>query len=348
MGKYICTGNWETMNIFKLEGQLELESGSVLSGVEVAYTMYGTLNPQKDNVIWVCHALTANALPEEWWPGLVGVGKLMDPNKYCIICVNILGSCYGSTFAGSIDPNTRNQYGDRFPLVTVRDHVQVLKKMRTYLEIDRITLLIGASLGGQHVLEWAIEEPFVFDRIGLLATNAKHSPWGIAFNEAQRMAIHADPTLYEDRPDRGWKGLAAARAIAMLSYRNYRTYQLTQLDSDERIDMFKAASYQQYQGEKLCKRFHPWAYLTLSKMMDSHDVGRGRGGIEQALGQIRAKTMVVGIESDFLFPLLEQQFLAREIPGAFLKVLNSKYGHDGFLIEYEILTEILGEFLSEE
>ena len=336
------------MYTFKYNGQLELESGNVLSDVEIAYTILGTLNPQRDNVIWICHALTANAIPEEWWPGLVGVGKLLDPNKYCIICANILGSCYGSTFAGSINTATGKPYGSEFPLITVRDHVKVLKELRRFLEIERINLLIGASLGGQHVLEWAIEEPLAIDKICLLATNAKHSPWGIAFNEAQRMALYADPTLYEDTPERGWKGLAAARAIAMLSYRNYKTYQLTQLDTDERIEMYKAASYQQYQGEKLCKRFHPWAYLSLSRMMDSHDTGRGRGGIEHALGSIRAKTMVVGIESDYLFPLQEQQFLARKIPGAFLKVLNSKYGHDGFLIEYEILTEILREFLLEE
>lgn len=336
------------MNKYLISEPLLLESGATLEEVEIAYLTIGTLNDAKDNVIWICHALTANADAEEWWPGMVGRGKLFDPDKYFIVCANILGSCYGSTFAGSSRTGNKNPYGRDFPLITVRDQVQVLTLLRKHLEIHRIKLCLGASLGGHQVLEWAISEPSVFQKIAALATNAKHSPWGIAFNEAQRMALMADSTLYSEEPEAGWKGLAAARAIAMLSYRNYRTFEMTQLDDDGRIDLFKAATYQQYQGEKLCRRFHPWAYITLSKMMDSHDVGRGRGGIEKALGMIRASTLVIGIESDYLFPLAEQQFLARHIPGAFLKVLNSKYGHDGFLIENDILTDILGEFLEEQ
>lgn len=332
---------------YTIEGRFELECGQSLEDVDVAYMTLGNMNASGDNVIWVCHALTANADPEEWWPGLVGKQKLIDPEQYFIVCANIIGSCYGSTFAGSFKPGKDKPYGADFPLLTVRDQVRALDALRRHLEIERVKMCIGASLGGQQVVEWAISNPGVFDKICLIATNCRHSPWGIAFNEAQRMAIEADDTLYSGKEEAGWKGMAAARAIAMLSYRNYKTYQYTQMDESEKIDHFKAVSYQQYQGEKLCKRFHPLAYLTLSKMMDAHNVGRGRGGTAAALGLIRAQTLVIGIESDILFPLIEQEYLSRKIPNAFLKVINSKFGHDGFLIEYELLTDIIGEFLSE-
>lgn len=335
------------MNIFTIPGNFSLESGEVLENVDIAYLTLGEMNQRGDNVIWICHALTANADPEEWWPGMAGSGHLFDPAKYFIVCANILGSCYGSTFAGSISKDSDKPYGDKFPLITVRDQVKTLMALREHLGIQRINLCVGASLGGMQVLEWSIMEPAIFSKICLIATNARHSPWGIAFNEAQRMALYADSSLYEDGPEAGWKGLAAARAIAMLSYRNYRTYGTTQMDDLDKFDHFKASSYQQYQGEKLCRRFHPWSYLTLTRMMDSHNVGRGRGNIEQALNKIAAAALVIGIESDFLFPIAEQQYLSKQIPAAFLKVVNSKYGHDGFLIENDILSDIIGEFLSE-
>jgi len=353
------SGNWSILPIFTaakkvlmktftIPGSFSLECGDVLEQVEIAYLTLGEMNQQGDNVIWICHALTANADPEEWWPGMVGHGKLFDPGQYFIVCANILGSCYGSTFAGSMKPGSNTAYGREFPLITVRDQVTAMMALKNHLGIKHIRLCVGASLGGMQVMEWAVMEPSQFAKICLIATNARHSPWGIAFNEAQRMAIYADSTLYDDTPEAGWKGLAAARAIAMLSYRNYRTYGLTQLDNLNKYDQFKAASYQQYQGEKLCKRFHPWAYLTLSRMMDSHNIGRNRESVEAALQMIFTPTLVIGIESDFLFPLSEQQDLARKIPGAFLKVVNSRYGHDGFLIENEILTDIIGEFLVED
>jgi homoserine O-acetyltransferase/O-succinyltransferase len=329
-------------------GDFELDCGVVLKDAQLAYNQMG--NPaQDDNVIWICHAITANADPRDWWHGLAGEGKLFDPAKYCIISANILGSCYGSTFAGSINPETELPYGAEFPLITVRDHVRALEQLRIALEIRRIRLCIGASLGGQHVLEWAVMNPTVFEKICVIAANAQHSPWGIAFNEAQRMALEADNTLFEkDNSQAGWKGMAAARAIGMLSFRNYKTYKNTQSEKEDILDGFRASSYQQYQGIKLCKRFHPWAYLALTRMMDSHNVGRQRGGIEMALSQVRAHAMIVGIESDILFPLEEQRSLARKIPGAFLRILNSIYGHDGFLIEYDVLDQEIREFLEED
>ena len=195
----------------------------------------------------------------------------------------MLGSCYGSTNARSINPATGAPYGKDFPHLTVRDMVKAHQHLQRHLGISRIRFGIGGSMGGQQLLEWAVSDPDLFRSICVLATNAKHSPWGIAFNEAQRMAIEADPTLYTDAENAGAAGLAAARAVAMLSYRNYRTYQNSQEeDSDEVRNGFKAASYQRYQGQKLVDRFDVLSYLTLSRAMDSHNLGRGRGGIEKA------------------------------------------------------------------
>ncbi len=324
----------------------ELESGASLNELKIAYTTYGKLSPRQDNVVWVCHALTANSEAEEWWPGLVGKGKLFDPEHYFIVCANMLGSCYGSTNARSINPRTGEPYGKDFPAVTIRDIVRSQQLLRRHLGVESIRLAIGGSMGGQQVLEWAVMEPELFENIAVLASNALHSPWGIAFNEAQRMALQADPTLYHHTPGAGRKGLEAARAIAMLSYRNYRTYQLTQAEEHhDKIGGFRASTYQQYQGVKLYKRFDPWSYLTLSHAMDSHNLGRQRGTPEQALLQIRANAIVIGIQSDVLFPVEEQAFLANHIPRARLELIDSTYGHDGFLIEHQAIGRLVRPFL---
>ena len=323
-----------------------LESGAELQELTIAYTTYGQLSPEQDNVVWIAHALTANADPLEWWPGLVGPGKLFDPEQYFIVCANIPGSCYGSTGPTSVNPETGQPYGEDFPLITVRDMVQAHRLLRAKLGIERIRLAIGGSMGGQQVLEWAIAEPEQIEHIAVLATNARHSPWGIAFNEAQRMAIEADPSLYAGGEDAGKAGLEAARAIAMLSYRNYRTYQLAQQDEgDTKLAGFRASSYQRYQGYKLQQRFDVWSYLTLSRAMDSHHLGRGRGGLEAALQQIKAKALIIGIQSDVLFPVEEQAFLARHIPRSRLELIDSIYGHDGFLIESEAIHQLVQPFL---
>ena len=331
----------------KLETPFTLETGEILPEVEIAYQTFGQLSPQHDNVIWVCHALTANADPVEWWPGLVGSGKFFDPKKYFIVCANILGSCYGTTGPASTNPKTGKVYGKDFPLVTIRDMVKLHQRLRQYLSIQKIALAIGGSLGAQQVLEWAITEPNVLTNICILASNAKHSPWGIAFNEAQRMAIAADPTYETGGPDAGKQGLAAARAIAMLSYRHYNAYGKTQKeDSDEILDDFKASSYQRYQGFKLEQRFDVHAYITLSKAMDSHNLGRGRESIEAALASVKASALIIGIDSDVLFPLNEQEFIARHIPKAHFSAISSSFGHDGFLIESERISALLAPWMA--
>ncbi len=300
-------------------------------------------------MIWICHALTGNADPTDWWNGMVGPGRYYDPAQWFVVCANILGSCYGSTGPLSINPETDEPFYHDFPAITIRDIVHALDLLRQELGIDRIHTCLGGSVGGQQAVEWGILKPGLIENLILIATNAVHSPWGIAFNESQRMAIEADPTWTERRPDAGAVGMKAARSIALLSYRNYDTYGFTQaLDNNEQLDNYKAAGYQRYQGEKLVSRFNAFTYWTLSKVMDSHNVGRNRGSILKALEQIKARTLVVGIRSDVLFPPAEQQFLARHIPNAVYEEIDSLYGHDGFLIEFRPLTQIIRKWMGAE
>ncbi|WMJ72445.1 homoserine O-acetyltransferase [Cytophagaceae bacterium ABcell3] len=330
---------------FKYNGTFQLEKGGQINGIKIAYTTFGNFKPQESKVIWICHALTANSEACVWWEGLVGKGKLFDPDKYFIICANILGSCYGTTGPLEINSDTGEPWYLDFPEITIRDMVGVHEILRTHLGIDKIYTCIGGSLGGQQAVEWAIINPGLIENLILLATNAVHSPWGIAFNEAQRMAIKADNTWTDKSPFAGIEGLKAARAIALLSYRNYNTYKHSQSeDSDDKLDDFRAISYQNYQGEKLVKRFSCHSYWHLSKAMDCHNVGRGRGGVAQALSKIKSKTLAIGIKTDVLFPVSEQILLADHIPGAQYSEIESLYGHDGFLIETVKISEAIEGF----
>ena len=321
--------------IFKYQDPFQLENGEVLPELELSYSTLGKLNREKSNVIWVCHALTATAQPENWWKGLIGNEKGIDTKKYFIVCANIIGSCYGSTNPTSINPETGEVYGLNFPLFSIRDVTKSLELLSEALEIEHIQFLIGGSMGGMQAMEWAIEKPNKIKNLILLATNAKHSSWGIALNETQRMAIEADSTFYRKETNSGKKGLEAARAIALLSYRNYNTYRYTQVDEEHTAEHFRASTYQKYQGEKFSKRFNARCYWYLSKAMDSHNVGRNRGNCKKALAKIKAKTLVIAIQSDLLFPVEEQRFLTQYIPKGKLEIIDSIYGHDGFLIEVE-------------
>ncbi len=328
--------------VFKYPYAYALEMGRELSGFEMSYTTYGTRNEADNNIIWVCHALTGSSNVIEWWDGIVGTGKYFDPEKHFIICANIIGSAYGSTGPLSQDISTGKPYYQNFPLLTVKDVVGALDLLRSELSISKIKLCIGGSLGGQQALEWAVEVPDLFEELILIASNAVHSPWGVAFNESQRMAIEADKSYDEESEIAGREGMKVARSLALLSYRNYDTYNFTQArDNPDQIDNFRASTYQQYQGTKFSKRFNAFSYWTLTKIMDSHNVGRNRGGIVNALGMVKSKTLVLGIKSDLLFPPTEQQFLARHIPNATFQEIDSLYGHDGFLIEYKQLTQVI-------
>ncbi|MGI4862521.1 MAG: homoserine O-acetyltransferase family protein [Janthinobacterium lividum] len=332
-------------HIFNLPDPLPLESGETLAGARVAYRTWGQLNATRDNVVWVCHALTANADVLDWWPGLFGEGYFYDPADWFIVCANILGSCYGSTCPLEADPATGQGRYQSFPLLTIRDLVAAHEALRQELGLTHIHTLIGGSLGGQQALEWATTQHEIVGHLVVIATSARHSAWGIAFNEAQRLAIEADATYHENRPGGGDAGLAAARAVALLSYRGYDAYLATQTEPDhERLRDFRASSYQRYQGDKLVARFDAYSYVALTRAMDSHNLGRGRGGVAAALARIRARTLVLGITSDVLFPLAEQREIAAGIPGAVYDELDSSFGHDGFLLETVKITAALEGF----
>jgi homoserine O-acetyltransferase len=324
---------------------MKLESGEELPSLQINYSTWGTFHPEKNNVIWVCHALTANSDVTSWWSGLVGENNFFNPHDHFIICANIIGSCYGSTGPLSINPSTGKPYYLSFPQITIRDMVQAHEILRKHLGINAIHTCIGGSLGGQQALEWAIIQPVLIHNLVLLSTNAFHSPWGIAFNEAQRMAIKADATWNTNNENAGREGLKAARAIALLSYRNYHTYLHSQEETDkEKLDNYKATSYQNYQGEKLVNRFNCHSYLYLSKAMDSHHIGRARTSTVAVLESIVSNTLLIGIKSDLLFPLQEQIFLSDHIHNALYREIDSLYGHDGFLIETRKIQHLLSEF----
>ena len=332
--------------IFRHNAAFTLECGITLPEYHLAYNTYGTLNENKDNVVWVFHAITANSDPVEWWPGLVGPGKLFDPATYFIVCVNMPGSCYGSIGPFEQIPGSDALYYHQFPLFTIRDMIRAYQSLKEALGITKVHIGIGGSMGGQQLLEWAIEEPALFEHIFPIATNAWHSPWGKAFNASQRWCIENDPSWKYNSPTAGIEGMKLARSVALLSYRHYQTYDLYQSDDNTGdLTTYKAATYQQYQGEKLAKRFNAFSYYALSRSMDTHHVGRGRHDAATALQRITAPALVIGLKSDILFPLSEQKYLANYIPNARLAAIDSVYGHDGFLLEFDAIASEIKQFL---
>jgi homoserine O-acetyltransferase/O-succinyltransferase len=335
------------MNFFHYPHQIKLEAGGTLAELTIAYTTYGQLNADKSNVVWVCHALTANSDVANWWDGLVGAQHVIDPGKYFIVCANILGSCYGTTGPLSINPITNQPYYSSFPLITIRDMVKAHILLREYLGVKKIFLLMGGSMGGYQAMEWCVMEKEVIGRLLLLATSPTESAWGIATHASQRLAIEADCTWQLPSPDAGANGLKAARAMAMLTYRNYGIMVKQQTDTEfEKLDHYKAASYINYQGNKLVQRFNAYSYWLLTKSMDSHHLARGRGGqLETVLKNITQHTLIIGIISDILCPVAEQEFLTHHIPNARLVVIDSDYGHDGFMVESKIIAQHVAEWL---
>lgn len=326
--------------LFRYPEDFNLELGEKLKGLELSYSTLGSLNKSRTNVVWICHALTANSDFSDWWSGLVE--SLFDPSEYFIICANMLGGCYGSTGPLSNNPDEGKPYYHGFPSLTNRDMVRSFDLLRQHLGIKGIHTLMGGSMGGQQALEWSIQQPNLVSNLILVGTNAVHSPWGVAFNESQRMAIETDPSWKDSIPTAGMNGMRAARAVALLSYRNYQCYLNTQKEEGNEVtNDFKASSYQQYQGDKLFKRFNAFTYWYLSKAMDSHNVGRNRGSISAALSRIKASTTIIAIRSDILFPLQEQRFLAMNIRDSVYHEIDSDYGHDGFLLELEQLSNII-------
>jgi len=330
------------------EQPFELESGESLPGIEISYNVYGNLNEDKSNVVWICHALTANSDVASWWPGVVGLNGPITPEKHFIVCANILGSCYGSTGPSSEDPRTGKPYYHEFPMITIRDMVRAHILLRRHLGIERISLLMGGSMGGYQALEWAVMEKERIGQLFLTATSPTESAWGIAIHTAQRLAIEADSTWLEATPTAGSKGLKAARAIGILTYRNYGIMVQKQTDPDpEKLDNFRASSYIIYQGDKLVNRFNAYSYWLLTKAMDTHQLARGRGrSVEEILQSITQRTLIIGIGSDILCPLEEQRHIVQQLPNAQLAEIDSAYGHDGFMVEGAAIAKHLRDWIA--
>lgn len=318
-----------------------LESGEVLECLTIAYSTYGTRNEKSDNIVWVCHALTANSDVRDWWPHTVETAAILDPAHNYVVCANILGSPYGTTAPLHTNPKTGEPYYNDFPRYTIRDVIAAHRILAEVLEVGHIDVILGCSVGGFQALEWAVSEPDRFSKLILVATDSKVSPWAVAINETMRMAIETDSTFGERRADAAMEGLATARAMALLSYRGPHGYNITQQNPDTRICDHRAQSYQRYQGEKLCRRFDAYSYYSILNSFDTHDVGRGRGGQDAALKRITAKTYVVGITTDILFPPCEMRDFTNRIPGAEYFEIDSLFGHDGFLVEHEQFNALL-------
>ena len=323
-----------------------LENGQVLPDIRIGYHTYGNLNAAGDNVVWICHALTANSDVIRWWPGMVGDNRYVNPEKHFIVCANILASCYGSSGPLSENPDTGSPYYSSFPMVTIRDMVNAHILLRNHLGIKHIHLLIGGSMGGYQALEWSLMEPAVIGDLLLIATSAAESAWGIAVHTAQRLAIEADDSWADKNEEAGSRGLRAARGIGILTYRNYAIMKEKQTDPDmNKLDNYKASSYISYQGDKLSRRFNAFSYWLLTKAMDSHHIARNRGDLKKVLSSISHRTLIIGITSDILCPMAEQEFLARYIPNSKLVSIDSLYGHDGFMVETEKIGQCLKEWM---
>lgn len=328
------------------EDDFPLESGQKIKKLTLSYCTYGKLNTKKDNVIWVCHALTANHRLHEWWNGLLGINKVFDTSKYFIICVNNLGSPYGSSCPKSIDSNTKKRYGMSFPDYTIRDTAASMLVLTDHLNISSIKLLIGGSCGGNIALEMAYMLKRKVKNLALLCSSAREQPWTIAIHESQRIALKNDPTFSENKDNVAQVGLKVARSVALPFYRTSESMNMAQQEKDlKKTSDFKAASYIRYQGEKLVNRFDSHCYYKLLDALDTHNIGRNRGSIEKALGRIKSKTLCIGINSDVFIPVSEQQLLNTYLPNSNYKEIKSRFGHDAFLIEIDQIQKIIQPLL---
>ena len=329
-----------------------LESGVVLSQVPVAYQSWGRLNERGDNAILVCHALTGDTNVEAWWAGLLGPGHALDTDRYFIVCANVIGSPYGTVSPLTISPETGQPYGGNFPVPTVRDTVALHRALLERLGVRQLALAIGGSLGGMQALEWAMQGDFVRS-IAPIGVGGRHSAWCIAWSETQRQAIYRDPRwkgghYVEDQAP--VDGLAIARMIAMISYRTFGSFQdrFGRRAAEGAGDQtFAMESYLHHQGNKLVDRFDAACYVRLTQKMDTHDISRGRGEYLDVLRGIEQPALVIGIDTDVLYPLAEQRELADAIPRGRLAAIDAPHGHDAFLIEQQAVSQLVKAWLDE-
>ncbi|MGR2753199.1 homoserine O-acetyltransferase MetX [Agromyces arachidis] len=376
-GRAPATGAWRAGDPvgdrrFARIGDVALESGQVLPDVRIAYETWGTLSPERDNAILVLHALTGDSHvlgppgpghpSPGWWPGVVGRGRAIDTDRWFVVAPNVIGGCQGSTGPASLAPDGV-EWGARFPFLTIRDQVVAQRALARELGIERFAAAVGGSMGAMHVLEWAVTAPDAVERIAVLAAPAATTADQIAQNSVQLEAVRSDPAFrggsYYDAPDGEGptRGLALARRMAMLNYR-------TPAELDQRFERswqsgldplggggrFAVESYLDFHGNKFTRRFDANSYLVLTESMNSHDIGRGRGGVAAALDRVDALALVLGIDSDRYFPLAGQRELARglrrTVHGDEPVVLRSDYGHDAFLIEDDAVGGALAALLA--
>lgn len=353
-------------------GRLDLEGGGSLPSVRVAYETWGTLNADRSNAVLVLHALTGDSHligapgfghpTAGWWPGIIGPGRSVDTDRWFVVAPNMLGGCQGTTGPASLAPDGL-EWASRFPFVTIRDQVEAQVAFSDAIGIDTWAAVIGGSMGGMHSLEWAIEHPDRLDRVAIVAAPPVTSADQIALNSVQIEAIQMDSQFndgeYYEAPDGEgpYRGLSLARRMALLNYRSpselndrfQRSWQsrVSPLGADGR---FAVESYLDFHGNKFTRRFDANSYVTLAQAMNSHDIGRDRGGVAAALGRVTAKSVVVGIDSDRLFPLANQMLIAERlrnnIDAGSAVVVHSEFGHDGFLIEDSLVGPHLARLLA--
>lgn len=359
----------QRLEVASARDPLRLQHGATLDVVHVAFETYGELNAERSNAILVAHALTGSAhaaglhhdgeVPG-WWDPLIGPGKAIDTREYFVVCSNVLGGCYGTTGPTDLRPTAAAGqgaavYGPDFPRFTIRDMVEVQRRLADRLGIDRWRAVVGGSMGGMQALEWAALHP---ERVGALVAigiGARHSAWAIGLNEVARRAIAADPGFQGGRYPEGRQpetGLGLARAIAMLSYRSFDSLE-AKFGRERRQDAlgdweasFQIASYLSYQGVKLVQRFDANSYIGLTRAMDDHDLGEGRAPLREVLGGLAMPALVMGISSDVLYPEVEPKQLAELLPNARYARIVSPHGHDAFLIEFPQVAAHLRRFLT--
>ncbi|UFS60013.1 homoserine O-acetyltransferase MetX [Subtercola endophyticus] len=378
LGKPPATGAWRDgdpvgRRQFAHIGDVTFENGGVVEDARIAYETFGTLNAAGDNAVLVAHALTGDSHltgPAEpghptagWWGGIVGPGLALDTDRYFVVAPNMLGSCQGTTGPASLDAEGE-EWGARFPYTSIRDQVRAQHGVMSHLGLSRWHAIVGGSMGGMQVLEWGIEYPEAAERLAIIAAPPISSADQIALNSVQIEAIRADPLFhhgayYNAKVGEGpHSGLALARRMALLNYRSptelndrfERSWQ-SGISPLGRGGRFAVESYLDFHGNKFTRRFDANSYITLVEAMNSHDVGRGRGGIIEALRRVTARSLIIGIDSDRLFPVPDQQLIAKHVPGNIdgdeATVISSKFGHDGFLIEFELVAQQLERLLAE-
>jgi homoserine O-acetyltransferase/O-succinyltransferase len=358
--------------LFAPPNPLAMRGGKKLGPLTVAYQTYGELAPARDNAIFICHALTGdmhaagrmdNRRKPGWWDGFIGPGKPLDTNRYFVICANVLGGCQGTTGPNSINPETGQPFGLDFPFLTVEDIVSVHSELVRHLRIDRLLAVIGGSLGGMQVLDWSVRYPNQVAAAIVLASAARLSAQGIAFNAVGRRAIYADPQFKDGKfygqAEAPRFGLALARMVAHITYLSEASIELKfgrrlqhqeQLSHDLKSETeFQIESYLHYQGKRFVERFDANSYLYLTRAMDYFDLVEGQGSLTQAFSRTTARFLLVSYDTDWLFPTQQSKELVHALLDNRKQVtfaeLPSPYGHDSFLIELDQLGTLVAPFL---